>query len=780
MGSTALCRGKRCRAGRSDQADHFVAGVYDAPKLSLHERSSEWDARAVSTSENAVIELLSDAVGIEPTYRDVDGRVQSVAIETQRAVLHSMGVDVSTPEAARAALQARVEAEWRFLLPPAIVLKHAPEVIPAVSLTLPEPYLSRRLEWHLDLEEGTGLSGSIQPEGLAELARSRVDGRPFVRVQMPLPLGLDEGYHRLTVRTPHAEATTTLVLARPRAFIPDWLEHGERRWGIAAPLFSLWSEASWGIGDFSDLSRLVDVAHALGAHTVGLNPLHVPMAGTSFDPNPYLPSSRLFLNPMFIDVTTACALADSRAELAFDRDPGFADGLRRARDAKFVDYPLVYQLKNDALETIYRSRKWEYPNQHIELPVGPTGPLAEFAAFRRKHGGALRRFAVFNALQERFGALPWREWPMDVRTPDSAGIGDFERECRERIDYHAWLQWIADQQLAGAGKIAADNDGTGLYRDLAVGIHRDGADAWADPEVYLAGASVGAPPDAFNPDGQNWGIPPPSPLALRGSRYAPFVAAVRANMQHAKILRIDHVMGLQRLYWVPQGHPARSGAYIRYPVDDLLGIVALESRRSGCLIIGEDLGTLPDGFHERLAEASIMSTRLMMFERYPNGLFRRPGTYPRLAAVSFGTHDLPTIRSWLEGRDIKLRQSLGLCSEPAAEQECARRREDGALLFAALSDQQLTAGSDLDLNAISDLITAIEQFLARSSSALVLANLSDMLAETEQINLPGTVSEHANWRHRFGLPVSALSSTALARRIALAIATERSGATAPG
>jgi 4-alpha-glucanotransferase len=720
-----------------------------------------------------VIELLANAVGIEPNYRDVEGRVQSVAIETQRAVLLSMGFDLSTPEAARAALQACVDAEWRLLLPPVVVLKHAPDVVPAVSLTLPEPFLSRRLEWHLDLEEGTGLSGSVLPEALVALARSRVDGEQFVRLQMPLPLGLEEGYHRLAVRTPHGEAAAMLVLAPPRAFIPDWLESGERRWGIAAPLFSLWSEASWGIGDFSDLGRLLRVARELGAHTVGLNPLHVPVAGVLFDPNPYLASSRLFLNPMFIDVTRANALADSRAELAFDRDPSFAASLRQARNAKLVDYPLVHRLKNEALETIYRSRNWGDPDQHVELPGCPGGRLTELAAFRRKHGDALRRFAVFNALQERFGSLPWREWPINLRTPVSTGIAGFERECSEQINYHAWLQWIADQQLAGAGQIAADNDGTGLYRDLAVGIHRDGADAWADPEVYLAGASVGAPPDAFNPDGQDWGIPPPSPLALRASGYASFVAAVRANMQHATILRIDHVMGLQRLYWVPQGHSARSGAYVRYPLGDLLGILALESRRSGCLIVGEDLGTLPDGFHERMAEASIISTRLMMFERYPNGLFGRPGTYPRLAAVSFGTHDLPTIRSWLEGHDIELRHLLGLCSESAAEQERARRRDDGALLFAALRDQQLAAGSDFDLKAISDLIVAIEQFLARSPSALVLANLSDMLGETEQINLPGTVSEHANWRHRFGLSVGALSATALAQRIALAIAMER-------
>jgi 4-alpha-glucanotransferase len=624
-------------------------------------------------------------------------------------------------------------------------------------------------------EAGATLAGTLVPEHFAQPEHRSMGGIPF----MPLPIELEEGYHRLAIRIAHTEAATTLILTPSTAFAPGWLDRGKRRWSIASPLFSLWSHASRGIGDFSDLAALLEVAGALGASTVGLNPLHAPLPRESSDPNPYLPSSRLFLNPIFVDVVKALTLADQHAGRTWDHDPQFSGPVGQVRNARLVDYPL---LKSDALEAIYRSRLGEQPT--AGLPCDADRLRVDLSTFRRQHGDALTRFAVFNALQERFGSVPWHQWPTDLRTPDAAGIAGFERECGDRVGYHAWLQWVADQQLAAAAGSDAGKERIGLYRDLAVGIHPDGADAWAAPDVYLIGASMGAPPDAFNPAGQDWGIPPPSPPALRANGYAPFVAAVRANMWHAQVLRIDHVMGLQRLYWVPSGSSARSGAYVRYPLNKMLGILALESWRNRCLIVGEDLGTLPQGFRERMAEAGIMSYRLMMFERYPDGLFRRPSTYPRLAAATFGTHDLPTIRGWWKGRDIEIRRALGLWSEGEAEQEERRRQADRTLLLAALRDQQLdigalTAAKDIDPTAIADLVVAIEQFLARSPSALTVVNLSDMLAEVEQINVPGTVSQHPNWRHRFGLPVDAITTNSLARRIAMAIASERSWHAAP-
>jgi 4-alpha-glucanotransferase len=736
----------------------------------------------MSTPEDTAIETLAGSVGVAPRYRDAQGRDQHVSIATKRAVLLSMGFDLSSINAIRAALQARVDAEWHCLLAPVTVLRRSPDAISSVTVTLPEVLLSRPLDWRLELEGGTTLSGTSMPESLAHIERRSEDGSAFVRLLLPLPRDLDDGYHKLTVTTGHTEAAMTVVGTPPTAYVPDWVDRGERRWGLACPLFALWSDASWGIGDFSDLAALARIARELGASVIGLNPLHAPMPGELSDPNPYLPSSRIFLNPAYIDVTRIPPPVDRHDGWGFDRDPRFAARLARARGADLVDYPLVHRLKHEALEEVHRSRHWDGPTVD---PLGSTGrPRAGLQAFRREHGAALVQFALFNALQEQFGTLARHEWPMEVRTPRSAGIAAFVKERAERIDHHIWLQWVADQQLAAAAELETDKSGTGLYRDLAVGISRDGADAWADPDTYLTGASVGPPPDAFNPAGQDWGMPPPSPLALRANGYAAFIAAVRANMRHAQVLRIDHVMGLQRLYWVPSGLPATSGAYVRYPLDDMLGILALESRRNRCLIVGEDLGTLPAGFRERMAGTKLLSYRLLMFERYPDGLFRRPSTYPPMAVASFGTHDLPTIWGWWEGRDIELRRALGLYSADEAEQDEKRRQDERVLLLAALRDQDLAvadlvAMKDLDLSAMTELVVAIEQFLARSPSALMMANLSDMLAETTQINVPGTVSEHPNWRCRFRLPVSALPTCPLVRRTARVVATERGTAAAP-
>ncbi len=587
-----------------------------------------------------------------------------------------------------------------------------------------------------------------------------------MRMRLPLPMDLNDGYHRVTLAIAGVEAATTLVITPPTAFVPDWVERGERQWGIACPLFSLWSDESWGIGDFSDLASFAGIARELGASVVGLNPLHALLPSEMSDPSPYLPSSRLFLNPAYIDVTKV--LADHHDRRRLGPDANFAARIAQAQSARLVDYPLVYQLKQEALEAAYRSSRQDDRGDADRTSAG-------LQAFRKQHG-RLNHFAIFSALQEQFGGVPWHQWPEDLRTPESAGIARFAEEHAHRIDYHVWTQWVADRQLAIAAAASDAGDGAHrLYLDLAVGVSANGADAWADSDTYVTGASIGAPPDAFNLAGQDWGTPPPNPLTLRENAYAPFIAALRANMRHAQVLRIDHVMGLQRLYWVPSGQSAQSGAYVRYPLDDMLGILALESHRNRCMVVGEDLGTLPEGFRERMAAAKVLSYRLSMFERYPDGLFRRPVTYPQLSVATFGTHDLPTIRSWWEGEDIEVRRTLGLTTEAEAGREVEERQADRQLLLAALRDQQLV-GPDLETQGnLDELIIAIQRFVARTPSALMLANLTDLLSEAAQINVPGTVAECPNWRHRSCAPMTELATNLLVRRIAAAVSAERRG-----
>lgn len=707
----------------------------------------------MGAGDETAIERLAELAGIEPGYRDTEGRVRWVTPETRRAVLRALGHDPGSPAAVRAAVAALEEAPWRDTLPPVVVLRPAPGQVPSLALVVPEAALGDTLAWRIALEDGATLRGAVPLAGLPVLARRAGAGATRLRLVLPLPVELPPGYHRLEAELGPLGAATLLVQAPAMAWLPEWLTGGARVWGIGCPLFSLWSERSWGIGDFSDLGRLARLARTLGAGLVGLNPLHAPLPGAAADPNPYLRSSRRFLNPLHIDVT---ALA-----------PGAAPGAALPEAAAGIDYPLVHRVKHAALEALHRSGQADPQRRDAAAP--------DLATFRREGGEPLTRFALFNALAEQFAPRPWRDWPAAVRGPTAPGIAAFRRERAERIDAQIWLQWIAERQL---GAVAADGGAAGLYRDLAVGVHPDGADVWAAPEEFITAARFGAPPDAFNPEGQDWGLPPPDPTALRAGGYAGFIAVIRANMRHAAALRIDHVMGLQRLYVVPAGGSPRSGAYVRYPLDDLLGILALESHRQRCLLVGEDLGTVPEGFRERLAEAGILSCRLLLFERWENGMFRRPGTYPRLAAAAFATHDLPTIRGWWQGRDLP--PAVRDPGEVPAAAPAAARRHDRALLLAALRDRDLapeglTADTIDDPVALAALIRAIHEFLARSPAALVLANLGDLLAETAQINRPGAADGSQNWRHRYRLPVEALASDGLVRGVADAIATARAG-----
>ncbi len=689
-----------------------------------------------------------------------------------------MGFDLSSVNALRAALHQQEEAHWHRLVAPVTVLRRSPGAVPSITVTLPEALLSRSMDWCVEPEGGMMLAGAVVPGSLDHLEHRTLRCGSFARMRLPLPMDLDEGYHRVALAIAGAESATTLIITPPVAFVPDWVERGERRWGIACPLFSLWSDASWGIGDFSDLTSFSRIAQELGASLVGLNPLHALLPREMSDPSPYLPSSRLFLNPAYIDAGKVLTADDRQHGAGSDVGPEFAARIAQAQSAALVDYPLVYQLKQEALEAAYRSSGQDCTS------AAPRGAFdrtsAGLQAFRQHHGRLLDHFAVFSALQEQFGVIPWHQWPEDLRTPESAGIARFVEEHAYRIDYHAWTQWIADRQLATAAAASgAGNGASGLYLDLAVGVSANGADAWADSDTYVTGASIGAPPDAFNLAGQNWGTPPPNPLTLRANAYAPFIAALRANMQHAQVLRIDHVMGLQRLYWVPSGQSAQSGAYVRYPLDDMLGILALESHRNRCMVVGEDLGTLPNGFRERMAAAKVLSYRLSMFERYPDGLFRRPVTYPQLAVATFGTHDLPTIRSWWEGHDIEVRRTLGLTTEVEAGREAEERQADRRLLLAALRDQQLLGPDQEKLEDLDELVMAVQRFVARTPSALMFANLTDLLSEAAQINVPGTVAECPNWRHRSHSSVADLAANPLMRRIVAAVSAERRENLAP-
>jgi glycogen operon protein len=524
-------------------------------------------------------------------------------------------------------------------------------------------------------------------------------------------------------------------------FLPPCLVAGARGFGIAAQTYALRHGADQGIGDFTALAALARRAGEAGALVVGISPPHALMPTDRERASPYQPSDRRFLEPALLDVT---ALPFSGALAA--EAPAFA----RLRQGGLVDYPAVWAAKRRVLYAAWQA-------------FGPAHPAWEsFAAFRAAGGAALEGFARFTAIAEAEGHTDIARWPEGLRAGDSTDVGKFAERNDNAVGFHAFLQWLCDAQLAAAGRA-----GAGLYRDLAVGSAPDGAEVWAQPGLYLRGFSVGAPPDPLGPLGQVWGLPPVNPLAP--GLVPAFGALLDANMRHAAALRIDHVMALARLFVVPEGAPGAEGCYLRYPLASLLAEVTRASRQARCLVVGEDLGTVPDGLRPRLEAARVLSYRVLWFERDHDTL-RPPAHWPALATACVSTHDLPTLAGWWDGADIAERAALGLLDSAGAEAAGAERAQDRATLLRAMAD-----GDNFDAYAtfISELAGAIHAHVAATPSLLALVQAEDLAGETVGVNLPGTDRERPNWRRRLGVDVATLLDGGMARKILAAMTSRR-------
>jgi len=499
------------------------------------------------------------------------------------------------------------------------------------------------------------------------------------------------------------------LLPRPQScYQPEFLERGGRTWGFAVQLYGLRSARNWGIGDFGDLRALIETSAALGAGLVGLNPLHAAHL------SPYSPSSRHALNPLYIDVEALPEFSANARARRLVASRSFQARLKKLRGAKLVDYEGVRRAKHEVFESLF-----------------PEG----------RNRGPHTTFALFEALAEKFGGN-WQEWPREYRHPRSAAVGRFARANARRVGFHAWLQRRAREQLDAAQKRALElGMPVGLYVDLALGADRGGAEVWSDQGAYALSASSGAPPDGFNPRGQDWGLPPYSPRALRARNFRPFAELLRANMPEGGALRIDHVMSLARLYWIPLGAKPDRGGYVSYPLRELLAVLAAESRKRRCLVIGEDLGTVPAELRAALAEAGVLSYRPLIFAR------AAPRDFPRDALACVSTHDLPTWRGYWAARDLELRERIGLTVD--SKRESRQRKADQASLTATLRRE------GLDRTARS-----AHAFLARTLCKLVAVQPEDVLGALEQANLPGTITEHPNWRRKLPLALERWSADA--------------------
>jgi 4-alpha-glucanotransferase len=537
-----------------------------------------------------------------------------------------------------------------------------------------------------------------------------------------LPDDLPLGTYRLKVTAQSSGQERTeeagLLSAPPQAF--QGLQAGPRRlWALAVQLYGVRSRRNWGHGDFTDLAGLLALAAELGAAGVALNPLHALFDDRAEAASPYSPNSRLFLNPLYIDIE------------AIPEFPGLgATGLQREvdglRQRELVDHADVASAKTRALRLAYEGfRRADVARRRT------------FECFRSERGPALARFACFEFLRRRFDK-PWWEWPEQWRNPSDAALALLRERDGDAIAFFEFVQWIADQQLQACRQRARDLAlPIGLYLDVAVGVQPDGFDAWSDQNSVMSGLGVGAPPDLYNTAGQNWGLAAFNPVALESQQFEPFRAMLQASMRNAGAVRLDHVLGLNRLYLIPGGMRPDQGVYVRFPFEALLAVSAQESVRHRCILIGEDLGTVPEDFRDTLSGWGIWSYQVMLFERAADGSFLAPGSYRENALVTFSTHDLATFAGWTRGHDLAVKRALKMDPGETDEQREAAQLE----LRRALSAHGATT---LDFPAVA-------RFLAQTPARLLVIAVEDALGIRDQANIPATIDEHPNWRRR--LPV---------------------------
>lgn len=708
---------------------------------------------------------LAEAAGIEARYWDIHGELHEATPETIRALLGALGIAADTQADVEAGLVFFNEEPWRNLLPPVVVARENSEI--EVPFRLPADDGAKTIRWTVRLESGGMRTGECNPGALPVVGTGRC-GSTTVALRKLKLASLPLGYHDLHLAAA-SEAAARLIVTPSRCYLPPKFSY-RKCWGLAAQLYALKSPGDWGIGDFGDLQALIDRLSAADADAVGLNPLHALFLDAPENASPYSPNSRLFRNPLYLDVTAVPDFAESDAARALVESADVARLLQRARASEFVDYKAVGAIKLAVLDCLYRS----FDEVHDSDASG-----AAFRAFVRHSGCNLDRFATFQMLSEHFGTHDWMRWPAACRDPESGLVSELRGRYADRVLFFKYLQWQCEEQLSATAELARERGmAVGLYNDLAVSVDAASADHWARQDLFVGGARVGAPPDPFNEAGQEWGVVPLNPFRLRAAGYEPFIALLRANMRHSGALRIDHVMGWQRLFLIPNGAKPAAGAYVGYPLDDLLAVAALESQRHRCAVIGEDLGTVPAGFRERMAAANILSCRIFAFER-EHDRFRRPGEYPQLASVSAATHDLATLRGFWGGDDIAAKANLGLFNSPAEEAQArSGRAVDKRLLLQALADEALLpegiAPADADrLDWTAELSLAVHAYLARSQSLLFLAQLDDLAGEAHQANLPGSTTQYPNWRRRQVRMIDDLFADPLTRKEMTTIAAER-------
>lgn len=720
--------------------------------------------------------LLAELIafcGIETEFNDAWGNPTTVSQQHQLALLQAQGFDTDDDETAALQLLQRQLDFWQQPLQAVSVQRQDEPVQLLLQVNLEQA--NSELALILTTEHGDQQHFKLIPvEG--ELVQVVVlDEVEYHQYQHRLPLTLAAGYHQLHIAD--TDIKQKLIITPGRCYQPDAFQQ-QKQWGIALQLYALRSARNWGIGDFTDLATTIKYLAGVGADFVGLNPIHALYPAMPESASPYSPSSRRWLNINYIDVSAMPGFAACARTQSLVNAPVFRTALQTQRSKDYVDYSGVMQLKLPVMKSLYQ---W-FTEQD---KTGNKAQLKAFKQFKADGGASLQQLALYDALyahlyQQDSMHWGWPNWPEQYRQPQSAAVQQFAKQHKAELDFYCYLQFIAQQQLAQAQQVAKDAGMLlGLYRDLAVGVSEASTEIWANPELYCRDASIGAPPDPLGPAGQNWGLPPMYPYQLYKQGYQPIIDLLRANMQAAGALRIDHVMALLRLWWVPKtAENAGGGAYVYYPIMDLLGILALESQRHQAVIIGEDLGTVPDGIRELLGEYGVYSYRVFFFETAADGGYISPVHYPQQAMATLTTHDLPTLIGFWHCDDLRLGKELGLYKdEDQLQQLYAQRHANKQRIMDSLhGHQQLPADycqNSEHLAMEQTLNFAMQRHLAATSSQLLCLQLEDALQMSQPVNIPGTSTEYQNWRRKLTQDIEHWQENAQIRQLFSDISTKR-------
>lgn len=705
--------------------------------------------------------LLAELIafcGIETEFNDAWGKPIRVSEPQQLELLKAQGFDTEDDDTARLQLLSRQLDFWQKPLQQVSVQRLGEPLQLSLQVTLEQANTVIALQ--LTCEDGKHYTCNLTPVD-GELTQVIVlDDVEYHQYLHELPWQLPAGYHQLAI----AKSTEQqrLIITPGRCFQPGQFTR-HKQWGIALQLYALRSDRNWGIGDFTDLGNTLSYLASVGADFIGLNPIHALYPAMPESASPYSPSSRRWLNISYIDVEAMPGFANCSRTKALVEAPGFVSQISEQRSKDYVDYSGVMQLKLPAMKSLYQWFSEQKSTTAKDINKA-------FKQFKLQGGDSLLQLALYDALhahlyQQNSDYWGWPNWPEQYRDPASDAVMQFSKQHSAELDFYCYLQFIAQQQLAQAQQVAK-NAGMllGLYRDLAVGVSEASTEIWSNPQLYCRQASVGAPPDPLGPAGQNWGLPPMYPYQLYKQAYQPIIDLLHANMQHAGALRIDHVMALLRLWWVPKSAAtAAGGAYVYYPIMDLLGILALESQRNQAVVIGEDLGTVPEGIRELLSDYGVYSYRVFFFETAADGGYISPQHYPQQAMATLTTHDLPTLIGFWHCEDLRLGKELGLYQDDVQLQQLyAERHANKQRILDSLHGHRIGGDGVLPhdyprssehLGMDKTLNYALQRHLAATSSQLLCLQLEDALEMTQPVNVPGTSSEYPNWRRKLSQPL---------------------------